>query len=110
VELLGADLRASTNLQPPPFEHRIDDGGVRAGYWGRYATITVMAMTAPHVVAEVGDFMQGEIVEDLHAAWPVCAAHRHGAHAGIIDGQAVVLPQAPTRRGCYRTTRALTAA
>ena len=89
VELVGGDLRASTNLQPPPFEYRIDDGGVRVAYWGRYATSTIMAITVPHVVAEVADFMQEEIVEDLHAAWPVCPAHQLGAYSDLADGRAV---------------------
>jgi hypothetical protein len=89
VELLGADLGASTNLQAPPFEHRIDDGAVRVAYCGRYASMTIMAMSAPHVVAEVADFMQEEIVEDLHAAWPVCPAHQLGTYAQVVDGRAV---------------------
>jgi hypothetical protein len=89
VELLGLDLRASTNLQPPPFEHRIDDGAVRVAYWGRYASITIMAMSAPHVAAEIADFMQEQIIEDLHAAWPMCPAHQLGSYTEIVDGRAV---------------------
>jgi hypothetical protein len=89
VELVGADIRASTNLQPPPFEYRIDDGGVRVAYWGRYATSAISAMTVPHLVVEVADFMQEEIVEDRHAAWPVCPAHQLGTYSEIVDGRAV---------------------
>jgi hypothetical protein len=89
VELLGADLGASTDLQPPPFEYRIDDGDVRVAYWGRYASITIMAVSAAHVVAEVADFMQEEIVEDLHAAWPTCHSHQLGTYAEIVDGRPV---------------------
>jgi hypothetical protein len=89
VELLGADLRATTELQAPPFEHRIEDGAVRVAYWGRYAPSTIMTITGPEVVAEVSDFMQDEIVEGLHAAWPVCPDHHFGAYVQIAGGQAV---------------------
>jgi hypothetical protein len=89
VESLGADLGASTSLRPPPFEYRMDGGEVRVAYWGRHATVTITAMSAPHVVAEVADFMQDEIVEDLHAAWPVCPDHQLGTYAEIVDERAV---------------------
>ena len=48
-----------------------------------------MALEAAGVMAEVADFMQDEIVEDLHTGWPMCTQHAVGAYAHVTDGQAV---------------------
>lgn len=90
VELISRDLRATTDLPAPPFEHRAEpDSGVRVSYWGSYASTTVTAVRATEVTAEIADFMQDEIVEDLHTGWPMCPEHAVGAYAQVSDGQAV---------------------
>ena len=88
VARFGHDVRATTNLEPPPFEHRDEDGGIRLAYWGQYATMWLLGTTAPEIAVEVADFMQGEVMEELHAAWPECTTHRIGLHPELVLGQA----------------------
>jgi hypothetical protein len=61
VGLVSADIRSTTDLEPPPFEYRLDGGAPRIAYWGRYAPSPIIEFTAPGVICEVSDFMQDEI-------------------------------------------------
>lgn len=71
VELVAADIGASTRLPPPSWEFRIEeDRAIRAAYWGQFATMTLMGVTRDEVLVEVADFRQDEVIEDLHSPWP----------------------------------------
>jgi hypothetical protein len=89
AELFAADVRATTDIEPPSFEFRTESDGVRVAYRGSYATTAVMAITAPEVICEVSDFMQDEVVEDLHSGWPMCPEHAVGAYPGVVEDGAV---------------------
>jgi hypothetical protein len=80
VELVGRDIAATTDQETPPFECRDEEGAVRVAFWGRYATTTVMGLTQREVTVEVAEFMQAEVMTDLHRAWPGCPDHRAGLH------------------------------
>lgn len=81
VALVGADLRATTEKPPPPFDFQAEaDAGIRLAYWGQYASSTVMGITAAAVTAEVADFIQEQVMEDLNAAWPTCPQHNFGLY------------------------------
>lgn len=66
VGLVGHDITTTTDQEAPPFEYRDDDAGFRLAYWGRFATTTLSALTQPEVTVEVADFMQDEVMEDVH--------------------------------------------
>lgn len=88
VELVAADISASTRELPPSWECRIeDDGAIRVAYFGQFATTPLMGSTREEVLVEVADFMQDEVIEDLHSPWPVCPAHDKGGYAQLVDRQ-----------------------
>jgi hypothetical protein len=41
------------------------------------------------VLVEVADFMQDEVIENLHRPWPVCRVHDKGGCAQLVDRQPV---------------------
>lgn len=88
VALFGADVRATTSLDPPPFESRTEADGIRLAYWGSFATIPVISITAAEVAREVCDFMQGEVVESCTPGGRPARTTRL-AHAKLVEGQAV---------------------
>jgi hypothetical protein len=88
VELVAADVGASTRLPPPSWEYRNEEGGaIRVAYWGQFATMTLMGVTREEVLVEVADFIQDEVIEDLHSPWPVCQVHNKGGYAQLVDRQ-----------------------
>ncbi len=89
ADLFCVDLRATNELETPPFDVRIESTGVRVGYWRSYATSTVMAITAPEVICEVSNLMQDEVVEDIHSGWPMCPQHSVEAYPRLVEDQAV---------------------
>jgi hypothetical protein len=90
VALVGSDIVASTSLAPPSWEFRIEDAGsVRVAYFSHFATTPLIGINREDVVVEVADFIQDEVIEDLHSPWPVCPDHETGTYAQIVDGEAV---------------------
>jgi hypothetical protein len=90
VELVAADVGAGTRLPPPSSGFRIEeDGAIRVAYWGQFATMTLMGVTREELLVEVADFMQDEVIEDLHSPWPVCHIHDKGGYAQLVDRQPV---------------------
>jgi hypothetical protein len=82
------DLTRTTPLRP---EIRVDTfkGGLRISYNGDYCTGGMYLTELPEAVAEVGDYLQEYIMEDLMMVWPVCGVHSVGAHSEVHDGAAV---------------------
>ena len=90
TELVGADIASSTDLPAPSWEYRIeDDGAVRVGCFNHFAPMTLLAIELAEVIAEVADFIQDEIIEDLHSPWPVCPDHETGTYAQVVENEAV---------------------
>lgn len=89
VGLLGHDIAATTELAPPSFEYRDEDGSIRMSVWGRYARTPICGLSQAHVAVEVADFVQEEVTEDLHAVWPECHHHRVGLHPSRMGDRAV---------------------
>ena len=48
-----------------------------------------MHVAREKVLVEVADFMQDQVIEDLHSPWPVCRLHDKGGHAQLVDRQPV---------------------
>lgn len=88
VSQFGRDLSVTTRLDPPPFEFRDEDGEIRIAYWGQYASMILLGATQAEVTIEVADFMQGEVMEDLHAVWPECGSHGVGLHPELASDRA----------------------
>jgi hypothetical protein len=88
VKLFGRDVVATTEKEPPPFEHRID-AGVRVAYWGQYASNPVFGLNQADVTVEVADFMQAEVVEDLWSGWPICPRHNGTVLPRVEDAVAI---------------------
>jgi hypothetical protein len=88
VRLVGHDISATTDQEAPPFEYQDDGAGVRLAYWGRSAATTLAALTQPKMTVEVADFMQDEVMEDVHGAWPECASHGVGLHPALASDRA----------------------
>jgi hypothetical protein len=92
VTRFGDDLVATTDLERPSFEYRLEDvWGPRVAYFGSYASTPLMAVTEAEVIREVSDFMQDEVIEDLHSPWPTCPMHSGAVLARVQDGVAVWL-------------------
>jgi hypothetical protein len=89
AELVGADVRATTDIETASADLRIESDGLRVAYLGSYATTTVMAITAPEVICEVSDSMQDQVVEDVHSGWPMCPEHAVGAYPRVVENRAV---------------------
>jgi hypothetical protein len=82
-------MRASTRL-PPPWEFRAEDNrAIRVAYWGQFATTTLMRLPREDVLAEVADYIQDQVTEDLHSPWPVCPVPDTGGYAQLVDRQPV---------------------
>jgi hypothetical protein len=89
VLLIDHDVAATTDLEPPPFQCDEDDGPPRVSYWSQPASSPVMGLTAVAVTVEVADFMQAEVMEDLHSPWPFCSKHGAGLHPVAVANQPV---------------------
>ena len=88
VKIVLADLARTTNLQPDVV---VDDyeGGVRVSFNGSYTAPSVWEWENPDALAEVADYLQEHVVEELHTAWPTCPEHGFGLHAEV-HGQTAV--------------------
>jgi hypothetical protein len=91
LALIGQDIAATTSLQAPPFEYRDEHGSVRLAFWGQDAPSPVYGFSQAVVIVEVADFIQGEVMEDLHAAWPQCRYHHAGLHPSLASNRAAWL-------------------
>lgn len=58
-------------------------------YRGSFLTPVMDSLRYPESTAEVADNLQDHIVEEIHAAWPVCPAHDRGLYAQVDRGDAV---------------------
>ena len=88
VALVARDISMTTNTDPPPFEYRDEGGSIRLAFWGRFATTPISGLTQAAVAVEVADFMQGEVMEDVHGAWPLCRDHGVGLHPALSSERA----------------------
>jgi hypothetical protein len=88
VALLARDVAVTTSVEPPRFEYRDDGGSVRLAFRGRYATTPIYALSAA-IIVEAANFMQVEVMEDLHGVWPSCSDHGRGLHPALSSGRAV---------------------
>ena len=86
---LGQDVAATTDLEPPSFGYRDEDGSVRLSLWGIYATSPLDGLTQVQVTVEVAEFMQDEVMEYLHGVWPECREHRMGLHPAVSGDKAL---------------------
>ena len=89
VARVARDIATTTTVDPPPFEFRDENGSIRVAFWGRYATTPISGLTQAAVTVEVADFMQGEVMEDLHRVWPKCDDHGVGLHPSLSSERAV---------------------
>ena len=90
VALVGSDIVAGTRLPAPSWEYRIEDAGwVRVAYFSHFATTPLSGTNREDVVVEVADFIQDEVIEDLHSPWPLCPDHKTGTYAQVVEGTAV---------------------
>jgi hypothetical protein len=48
-----------------------------------------MHVTREELLVEVADFMQDQVIEDLHSPWPVCRVHDKGGYAQFVDRRPV---------------------
>ena len=89
TELVGADIASSTDMPAPSWDYRIEEGGAfRLAHFSHFATSPVMGIDREDVIVEVADFMQDEVIEDLHSPWPVCPDHDTGTYAQVVEGKA----------------------
>jgi hypothetical protein len=51
--------------------------------------MTLMGVAREEVLVEVADFMQDEVIEDLHSPWPVWQIRNKGRYAQLVDRQPV---------------------
>jgi hypothetical protein len=89
VALVARDIATTTTVDPPPFEFRDEDGSIHLAFWGQYATTPISGLNQAAVSVEVADFMQGEVMEDLHGIWPKCREHAVGMHPSLSSERAV---------------------
>jgi len=66
-----------------------DGNCVRISYNGSYTTPSMFEIERASAIAEVGDYMQDHIADDLWRAWPVCPDHKLGLRARVRDGAPV---------------------
>lgn len=78
--LVAHDIASTTDIEPPPFEYRHEDGSIRLAFWGQYASSAILGLSQAAVTVEVAGFMQDEVMEDLHGVWPECSEHGNGLH------------------------------
>jgi hypothetical protein len=88
VALVARDISMTTNADPPPFEYRDEGGSIRLAFLGQYAMTPISGLTQAGFTVEVADFMQGEVMEDLHGAWPLCRDHGVGLHPSLSSQRA----------------------
>lgn len=88
VTLLGRDISATSGLEPPLFEYRDEGDAIRLCHRGQYATTPISGLTQAEVTVEVADFIQGEVMEDLHRPWPECREHGTGLHPTLSSDHA----------------------
>ncbi len=94
VTLVGYDIAATTDQQAPPFDYREEETAIRVACRGQPASTTLFALTQPEMTVEVAEFMQDEVMEDLHRAWPECPQHKAGLHPSSEPNEAVWLCRA----------------
>jgi hypothetical protein len=89
VEAVLGDIERTTALRPTVvvdtpgdtlrIEYRSEDGS------SGYQSPSMLAFDATEALAEVADYLQDFVMDDLHGAWPECFEHAVGAHAEIHD-------------------------
>jgi hypothetical protein len=96
VALVEADIERAAELDVLPFDVgirpiSIDDDYelLVVSYRGNFQTPVMFSLRHPESTVEVADNMQDHIVEEIHAAWPVCPIHDRGLYAQVDQGDAV---------------------
>lgn len=88
-----ADVERTTVLRPL-ITIEVDGGTVRIEYRssggsGGYQTPSMSAIDPVEALAEVADYLQEFVTEDLGAVWPTCTEHDAGLHPEVRDDDAV---------------------
>lgn len=89
VDLVIHDLHATTDARPVVDVRLDEEYGLIVSYNGGYSTPSMHSMQNPEATSEIGDYLQGEIADDLWTVWPTCKSHGGGLDAKARDGQAV---------------------
>ena len=89
VDLVVRDLRATTDARPVVDVRHDEEYGLIVAYNGGYSTPSMHSMQNPEATSEIGDYLQGEIADDLWTVWPTCKAHGGGLDAKARDGEAI---------------------
>jgi hypothetical protein len=99
VEIVRADIHRTTTLRP-----RIEVTDVENWMFLLYlatdgssshSSLHVPSDDMADVLTAVADHVQDDVMEDLHASWPVCADRQFGAHAHTYRGVATWWCQHP---------------
>ena len=88
-DLVGHDMAATTGLDPPSFEFADEEGSLRLAFRCHYSSSPLLGLTQSELSVEVADFVQEDLMEDLHQVWPECGKHRTGLHPSVISNDAV---------------------
>ena len=88
-DLVGHDMAATAGLDPPSFEFADEEGSLRLAVRGHYSPSPLFGLTQSELSVEVADFVQEEVMEDLHQVWPECRKHRTGLHPSVTSNDAV---------------------
>jgi hypothetical protein len=82
------DVQATIDAHPVIEVRDDDDYGPIVSYNGGYTTAPFQSLRHPEATCEIADYLQGEIVQDVWAVWPICPAHQCGVDARPSDGEA----------------------
>jgi hypothetical protein len=88
VARVVADLHRTTAERPSVAVDAWQGSSVRIVVNGGFTAPSVWERTTPEAIAEVADYIQEQLDQDL-GCWPVCEAHNVGLHAEARDGVAV---------------------
>ena len=89
VDLVVRDLHATTDARPVVDVRHDEAYGLIVAYNGGYSTPSMHSMQNPEATSEIGDYLQGEIADDLWTVWPTCKSHGGGLDARARDGEAI---------------------
>jgi hypothetical protein len=89
VRLVQHDLHATGRARPNITTSHDDEYSLIVMYNGGWTTPAMTSMQHPQSTCEIADYVQGEIVEDIGAAWPTCPSHRSGLHAETDGAEAI---------------------
>lgn len=87
VNLVAADIRATTILSPS-IEVRRKDDLLIVSFNGNYQSPPMLSMRAPESICEVAENLRDHVMDEVWTVWPACPTHGRGLSARPVAGLA----------------------